>query len=216
VVISLNGQRILVQNALHVPGVVVPLYSLCAHFTQRGCGVIGASRVGILIYFQTFILLVDTSKDCHLAYKTLGQSAPLNLLHYVQPQCPPSLYPSELPSNSASKQTSTNPVVIEDDSSHSTSPDELVWCYPKPKCPTPWPTPTSMADSLSHAPLLFDLSTVLDQLQSLAEAISSLKSKGDSPSSPLGCKLSRPAPDDSRPSPILACGQANKHKSGCD
>ncbi len=32
-VISLNGQCILVRNALHVLGLVVPLYSLCAHFT---------------------------------------------------------------------------------------------------------------------------------------------------------------------------------------
>jgi hypothetical protein len=31
-VVSLNGQRILVHNALHVPGLVVPCYSLRAHF----------------------------------------------------------------------------------------------------------------------------------------------------------------------------------------
>jgi hypothetical protein len=68
-VISLNGQRILVQNALHVPGLVTPLYSLQAHFTQHGCGFLGAFGIGILVYFLlTFILLVDTSKDCHLAY----------------------------------------------------------------------------------------------------------------------------------------------------
>jgi hypothetical protein len=48
-IISLNGQRILVRNALHVPGLVVPLYSLRTHITQHGCGFIGASGVGILI-----------------------------------------------------------------------------------------------------------------------------------------------------------------------
>jgi hypothetical protein len=103
-VISLNGQRILVRNALHVPGLVVPLYSLRAHFTQRSCGFLGASGVGILVYFPTFVLSVNTSKDCHLAYKSLGCSAPLDSLHYIQPQCSPSLYSSELSSTLAAKQ----------------------------------------------------------------------------------------------------------------
>jgi hypothetical protein len=71
-IISLNGQHILVRNALHVPGLVVPLYSLCAHFTQPGCGFIGASGVGILVYFPTFVLLVNASKDCHLSFESLG------------------------------------------------------------------------------------------------------------------------------------------------
>ncbi len=102
------------------------------------------------------------------------------------------------------KLTSMDPVVIEDDSSRSTSPNELIWCYPQPKCPTPWPPPTSMADSLSHTSPVVDLSTVLDQLQLLAEAISSLKSQGHSPASLLGHKSFRPAPDESNPSPILA------------
>jgi hypothetical protein len=31
-IISLNGQRVLIWNALHVPGLAVPLYSLRAHF----------------------------------------------------------------------------------------------------------------------------------------------------------------------------------------
>jgi hypothetical protein len=85
-IISLNGQRILVWNALHVPGLVIPLYSLWAHFTHCRCGFLGASGIGILVYFLPFIDLVDISKDCHLAYKSLGCSAPLDSLHYVQPQ----------------------------------------------------------------------------------------------------------------------------------
>jgi hypothetical protein len=83
--------------------------------------------------------------------------------------------------------------------------DELkCWCYPQPKCMTPWPPPTSMDDSLSHAPPLVDLSTVSDQLQLLVKAISSLRSQGNSPPSHLSRKLSQPAPDGSQPSPILA------------
>jgi hypothetical protein len=36
-IISLNGQRVLVRHALHVPGLAVPLYSFRANFKQRGC-----------------------------------------------------------------------------------------------------------------------------------------------------------------------------------
>jgi hypothetical protein len=94
-IISLNGQRVLVRNVLHVPGLVVPLYSLHVHCIQPGCGFIGASGVGILVYFPTFVLAVDTSKDCHLVFESLGRLASLNSLHYVQPRCIPSLYPLE-------------------------------------------------------------------------------------------------------------------------
>ena len=36
-IISLNGQRVLICNVLHVPGLLVPLHSLCVHLTQCGC-----------------------------------------------------------------------------------------------------------------------------------------------------------------------------------
>jgi hypothetical protein len=139
-VISLNGQQILVWNALHVPGLAVPLYSLCAHCTQCGCGLIGASEVGILVYFPTFVLLVDTSKDYHLAYESLGHSVPLDSPHYVQTQCSPTLYPSELSSTLAAK-VGPLPILIEDDSS--TAVDKITWSYPQPKCPSVCGTPFS-------------------------------------------------------------------------
>jgi hypothetical protein len=133
VIISLNGQRILVRNTLHMPGLVVPLYTLRAHFVQPSCSFIGASSVGILVYFPTFVLTVDTSKDCHLVFESLGRSASLDTLHDVQPCCAPSLYPLELASHTASK----SPALIEDDSSTSGASDELIWSYPQPKCPCP-------------------------------------------------------------------------------
>ena len=61
-IILLNGQRVLVRNVLHMPGLVMPLYNLHAHCVQTGCGFIGASGVGILVYFATFILMVDTQR----------------------------------------------------------------------------------------------------------------------------------------------------------
>jgi hypothetical protein len=95
-VIALNGRFILIWNTLHVPGLAVPLYSLCAHLKQLGCGFIGTSEAGILIYFPTFILSVDTTSDCHLSYEPLGWTVPLCSLHYIQPWCPPDLYPLEV------------------------------------------------------------------------------------------------------------------------
>jgi hypothetical protein len=168
-IISLYGQRILIRNVLHVPGLVAPLYSLHAHFVQPGCGFIGASGVGILVYFPTLVLSIDTSKDCHLAFKSLEHSASLDTLHYVQPRCALSLYPSELASHTASKST----VVIEDNSSASGASDELIWSYPQPKCPRPVQplSPVSVADT----PLpMATLDSVSAQLCSLADAVSSL------------------------------------------
>ena len=117
-IISLNGQRVLVRHALHVPGLAVPLYSLRAHFKQRGCGFIGSNDAGMLVYFPSFVLSVDTSSDCTLSYEPLGRSAPLYTLHYVQPRSAPQLYPSEL--SPSSNTVSKSPILIEDDQSTST------------------------------------------------------------------------------------------------
>jgi hypothetical protein len=48
-IFSLNGQRILVCNVLHVPGLSLPLYSLCAHLKQHGCSFIGTFEAGMLV-----------------------------------------------------------------------------------------------------------------------------------------------------------------------
>jgi hypothetical protein len=87
-VISLNSQRVLIRNTLHVPGLVMPPYSLQAHLTQCGCA-----------FFPTFVLTVDMSSDCQISYEPLGCCAPLDILYYVQPQCPPILNPTELASS---------------------------------------------------------------------------------------------------------------------
>jgi hypothetical protein len=112
-IISLNGQRILVRNALHVPGLAMPLYSLRAHFQQPGCGFLGTNDVGMLVYFPSFVLSADTSSNCTLSYEPLGRPALLSTLHYVQPRCRPSLYPSEL--GPSSNTVSMSPALIEDD-----------------------------------------------------------------------------------------------------
>jgi hypothetical protein len=85
-IISLNVQRVLVCNALHVPGLAVPLYSLCAHLKQHGCGFLATFEARMLVYFPWFVLLVDSLSDCHLSYEPLGRAAPLDTLHYMQPR----------------------------------------------------------------------------------------------------------------------------------
>ncbi len=94
-IISLNGQRLLIRNVLHVPALHVPLYSLRAHIRHRGCGFVGSYKTGMQVYFPGVVLSVDTSTDCHLSYEPLGKLAPLSTLHYVQPRCPPTIYQDE-------------------------------------------------------------------------------------------------------------------------
>ena len=124
-IISLNGQRLLIRNVLHVPALRVPLYSLRAHLRQRGCGFAGSFDTGMHVYFPGVVLSVDMSTNCHLSYDPLGKSAPLSSLHYVQPRCAPILYPAEGsafrartdPNPSPGHHPSDAPALIEDDGS---------------------------------------------------------------------------------------------------
>ncbi len=95
-IISLNGQRLLIRNILHVPALWVPLYSLCAHICQPRCRFLGSYKMGFHVYFPGVVLSIDTSTNCHLSYAPLGKSAPLSTLHYIQPRCTPTTYPTEL------------------------------------------------------------------------------------------------------------------------
>ena len=178
---ELNGKRLLVRNVLHVPGLAVPLYSLRKHVTQRGCGFIGTEESGFLVYFPKFVLSVDTAVDSHLSYAPLGRSAPLETLDYVQPRCPPVVYPSEI-GPAVSHVTlaplpalvdDALPALIEDDVSttlaisDSPSPSSL-----SPLAVLPIPSP-------STPPL--DLSVILNQLLSLSAAVNSLSASRPSP-----------------------------------
>jgi hypothetical protein len=122
--------------------------------------------------------MVDMSKDCHLSFESLGGSAPIESLHYVQPRCLPALYPSELTSHTASKSLAgprplTNlPAIIKEDASDSDN-DGVTWSYPQPKCPAPLPR-------MSFPPLnLFanaaDLASMSAQLHLLVKSITELQ-----------------------------------------
>jgi len=158
-IISLNGQRVLVRNALHVPGLAMPLYSLRANFQQPGCSFLGTNDVGMVVYFPSFVLSADTSSDCTLFYEPLGWSAPLLTLHYVQPRCHPSLYPSEL--SPSSNTVSKTPALLEDDAS----------------------VPASASPAAPLAPPV-DLPQMASQLQSIAASVLP-PSAPESPSPPV-------------------------------
>jgi hypothetical protein len=124
-IVSLNGKHLLIRNVLHVPALRIPLYSLWAYLRQRGCGFVGSFDTGMHVYFLGVVLSVDMSTDCHLSYESLGKSAPLSSLHYVQPRCASVHYPAKgsafrvgaaLASSPALRPLDA-PVLIEDDGS---------------------------------------------------------------------------------------------------
>jgi hypothetical protein len=127
-IISLNSQLLLFRGVLHIPALWVTRYSLCAHIRQPGCGFIGSYKMGLCVYFPGVILSIDTSTDCNLSYAPLGKFASLSTLHYVQPSCAPTTYPTErlaLRAHTGSDAPPSllvpaPPAIIEDDSSQ--------WC----------------------------------------------------------------------------------------
>jgi hypothetical protein len=162
-VVSINGQRVLVHNALHVPSLVVPLYSLQhTPLIQHGCSFYGAHEAGMLVCFPTFVLTVDMLSDWLLSYKPLGHCAPLDTLHYVQPWCPCTLYPSEIASPTPSSATATPKLVVIEEES-----EALVIGLMEA-------TTTSPFISVRPQSVPIDLSTILSLLSSLAQLISLL------------------------------------------
>jgi len=68
-VFSLNGKVIKVRNALHVPNLRQPLYSLRKHKTMPGCGTFSHNDVGSFILFPLFVLRIDDTIDNIVTYK---------------------------------------------------------------------------------------------------------------------------------------------------
>jgi hypothetical protein len=52
----------LIRNALHVPALRAPLYSLRRHWLIKGCGFYAHFNDGNFVLFPTFLLKVDNSK----------------------------------------------------------------------------------------------------------------------------------------------------------
>jgi hypothetical protein len=190
-IFALIGKRILVRNVLHVTGLAVLLYSLCTHITQQGCGFIGTRKSGFLVYFPAFILSVYTAIDCHPSFDPLGWSAPLATLQYVQPRCPPALYPSEVPpSTSTAAPSPVSPVMIKDN--NVTTPPLAEH-----------PILTSSAPSLAVS-----LHALLMQIKSLTDAVNCFTSSSShtpqphSSTTPLALGIDEVPHTDSDDSPV--------------
>ena len=73
-VYTLNIRTILTRNALHIPALHGPLYSLCKHRQIPGCGVYSSYKDFSYLFLPDFILQVEYSYDKIFSYHTLGQS----------------------------------------------------------------------------------------------------------------------------------------------
>jgi hypothetical protein len=139
----------------------------------------------MMVNFPTFVHLAKTSSDCHLSYEPLGILAPLKTLHYVQPCCLPSPYPTKL--TALSNTVTDPPVVIENKDIQANSPATnatdtvaLQWIHPQmPKCmrPTPPKLPALIhvaslpPPSQPQLPLAFNFESILTQTYSLVDAL---------------------------------------------
>ena len=194
-IISLNGQHLFICNVLHVPALCVPLYSLWAHLCQPGCGFVGHHDTSIHVYFPGVILSVDMSTDCHLSYEPLGKSAPLSILHYVQPRGASATYPTESltfrvgsgPITSLGVPLLGAPAVIKDDASITNSsalPSMRLSPVPHPSHPgpaAPDATPTFISPVPKQAPATTksfsanDIASIVQHLQVLSDKLSGLQ-----------------------------------------
>ena len=73
-VYTLNGRNILTHNALHIPALRGPVYSLRRHLQRPGCGVYSSYKDGSDLFFPNFILQVEDSYDNIVSYRSLGAS----------------------------------------------------------------------------------------------------------------------------------------------
>jgi hypothetical protein len=85
-IFPLNNKVIKVRNALHVPDLRQPLYSLRKHKTMPGCGTFSHNNVGSFILFPSFVLCIDDSIDNIVTYKSIGRSQPTLLPDYTEPR----------------------------------------------------------------------------------------------------------------------------------
>jgi hypothetical protein len=119
----------------------------------------------MLVCFPTFVLTVNMSLDCHLSYEPLGCCDPIEILHYAQPLCPPTLYLLEIASSTPlSCRASPRLVVIKEES------DALVVSV----LGAPNPHPASGVQHALPTDTSNDLSTISTQLCSSPKAISNL------------------------------------------
>ena len=81
----LNGRVMKTRNALHVPDLRNPLFSVRLHRRRFGCGAYSSYKVGSFILFPEFSLEVDDSQDNLVSYESIGRSY-TGPIHYSEPR----------------------------------------------------------------------------------------------------------------------------------
>ena len=84
-VYTLNGRTILTCNALHIPALRGPLYSLHKQRQQTGCGVYSSYKDESYLFFPGFILQVEDSYNNIVSYRSLGASYK-GSIDYIEPK----------------------------------------------------------------------------------------------------------------------------------
>ena len=71
---TLNGRTILTRNALRIPALRGPIYSLRKHRQIPGCGFYSSYKDVSYLFFPDFILQVEDSYDNIVSYWSIGAS----------------------------------------------------------------------------------------------------------------------------------------------
>ena len=114
VVYTLNGSTILTRNALHIPALRGPLYSLCKHCQRPGCGVYSSYKDGSYLFLPEFILQVEYSYDNIVRYWPLGTShqGPIDYIEHISTSSTAMNTPSSRPSTITPDPTPQSPHII--------------------------------------------------------------------------------------------------------
>ena len=84
-VYTINGHTILTRNALHIPALRGPLYSLRKHCNWSGCGIYSSYKDDSYLFFPDFVLQMEDSYDNIVSYHPLGTSYQVPI-DYIEPQ----------------------------------------------------------------------------------------------------------------------------------
>ena len=126
-VYTLDDRIILTCNALHIPALLGPLYSLRKHRQIPGCGVYSSYKYGSYILLPDFILQVEDSYDNLISYQYLDASYK-GPIYYIEPKAPSSktiATPSGRPSTITPDPTHQSPHIIPSDYESITSQTSL-------------------------------------------------------------------------------------------
>ena len=152
----LNGKVIKTRNALHIPALRGPFFSICRQRRRQGCGIFASYDLRSFILFPDFILKVEDSQYNLLSFVPLEASYE-GSFDFVEPkQSPPDLpalalsgRPSNAPIPALAGPTliPDNDVPLEDPAPNPLSPQVL----PSPSSPTPPSISPATSEELSDA-----------------------------------------------------------------